>query len=134
MRFEALNKLWENVRESSHDFRASTEVFPTIDTEKMSVTLDLRAKGAETGLTTRPVPAARALDETEQRIVGRIEEEKAASYQLLEDQFQTFEGRLRNLDFEGQFGMIRQANASSLSDFKVRWRAAWTSCTAFAAT
>ena len=118
MRFEALNNLWETVRESSHDFRASTEVFPAIDTEKMSVTLDLRAKGAEAGLANRPAPAARALDEVEQRIVGRIEEEKAASYQLLEDQFQTFEGRLRNLDFEGQFGMIRQANASSLSDFK----------------
>lgn len=118
VRFEALNRLWESVRESSHDFRASTEVFPAIDTEKISVTLDLRARGAESGALNRPVPAARALDDVEQRIVGRIEEEKAAAYQLLEDQFQTFEGRLRNLDFEGQFGLIRQANASSLSDFK----------------
>lgn len=118
MRFEALNKLWENVRESNHDFRASTEVFPAIDTEKMSATLDIRAKGAENGGLDRPASAARSFDEVEQRIVGRIEEEKATSYQLLEDQFQTFEGRLRNLDFEGQFGMIRQANASSLSDFK----------------
>ncbi|MGO6982524.1 hypothetical protein [Rhizobium leguminosarum] len=118
MRFEALNRLWESVRESSHDFRASTDIFPVIDIEKMSSTLELREKGAENGKLNRPAPTAASLDEVEQRVVGRIEEEKATSYQILEDQFQTFEGRLRNLDFEGQFGLIRQANASSVSDFK----------------
>ncbi|EJB02323.1 hypothetical protein Rleg9DRAFT_7359 [Rhizobium leguminosarum bv. trifolii WSM597] len=118
MRFEALNRLWESVRESSHDFRASTDIFPLIDIEKMGSTLDLRERGHENGKLNRPVPSAASLDEVEQRIVGRIEEEKASSYQILEDQFQTFEGRLRNLDFEGQFGLIRQANASTLSDFK----------------
>ncbi|TBB57032.1 hypothetical protein ELH42_37800 [Rhizobium ruizarguesonis] len=118
MRFEALNKLWNNVRESSHDFRASTEIFPALDTEKLAQTLEVREKGAENGAASRPAASAQSLDEIEQRIAGRVEQEKAASYQILEDQFQTFEGRLRNLDFEGQFGLIRQANASSLSDFK----------------
>ncbi|TBF26332.1 hypothetical protein ELG88_28525 (plasmid) [Rhizobium leguminosarum] len=118
MGFEALNRLWEGVRESSHDFRASTDIFPSLDIDKTSSTLDLRAKGAENGKLNRPAPNAASPDEVEQRTVSRIEEEKAASYQVLEDQFQTFEGRLRNLDFEGQFGLIRQANASSVSDFK----------------
>ncbi|MFC5757951.1 hypothetical protein [Rhizobium sp. GCM10022189] len=118
MRFEALNKLWNNVRESSHDFRASTEIFPALDMEKLAQTLEVREKGAENGASNRPAASAQSLDEIEQRIVGRVEQEKASAYQILEDQFQTFEGRLRNLDFEGQFGLIRQANASSLSDFK----------------
>ncbi|MDE1994830.1 MAG: hypothetical protein KGI75_20175 [Rhizobiaceae bacterium] len=118
MRFEALNRLWETVHETSHDFRASTDVFPIVDTEKLSVSLNLREKGGASGRSNRPVPSAQSLDETEQGIVAWVEEEKKASYQVLEDQFQTFDGRLRNLDFEGQFGMIRQANASSLSDFK----------------
>jgi hypothetical protein len=116
--FEALNKLWTSVRESSHDFRASTEIFASLDTDKLVQTLEVREKGAENGKANRPAPSAQSLDEVEQRIVGRIEQEKASAYQVLEDQFQTFDGRLRNLDFEGQFGLIRQANASSLSDFK----------------
>jgi len=116
--FEALNKLWSGVRESSHDFRASTEIFPQIDRDKLVQTLNVLEKGEANGRANRPATAAQSLDEVEQRVVGRIEQEKASAYQVLEDQFQTFEGRLRNLDFEGQFGLIRQANASSLSDFK----------------
>ncbi len=118
MPFEALNKLWTSVRESSHDFRASTEIFPSLDTDKLVQTLEVREKGTENGRANRPAPSAQSLDEVEQRIVGRIEQEKASAYQVLEDQSQTFDGRLRNLDFEGQFGLIRQANAASLSDFK----------------
>ncbi|NTG48744.1 hypothetical protein G6M04_15275 [Agrobacterium rhizogenes] len=118
MRFEALNRLWETVRETSHDFRASTDVFPVVDVEKLSTTLSLKEKGATTGRLNRPGPSAQSLDETEQNVVAWIETEKKSSHQVLEDQFQTFDSRLRNLDFEGQFGLIRQANASSISDFK----------------
>ena len=118
MRFEALNRLWDNVRETSHDFRASTDVFPVVDIEKLGSTLDLKEKGAAAGRQNRPAPDAQSFDETEQRLVAWVEAEKKSSYQILEDQFQTFDSRLRNLDFEGQFGLIRQANASSVSDFK----------------
>ncbi|MFB2563546.1 hypothetical protein [Rhizobium sp. IMFF44] len=118
MRFEALNRLWDSVRETSHDFRASTDVFPVVDIEKLGTTLDLKEKGAAAGRQNWPPPDAQSYDETEQRIVAWVEAEKKSSYQILEDQFQTFDSRLRNLDFEGQFGMIRQANASSVSDFK----------------
>ncbi|WEX74145.1 hypothetical protein PYH37_001530 [Sinorhizobium numidicum] len=117
-RFEALNRLWESIRESNHDFRASTDIFPILDVEKISRSLELHERGTENGAANRPVKSARALDDVEQRIVAKVEEEKKTSYQLLEDQFHTFSDRLRNLDFEGQFGLIRQANASSLSDFK----------------
>lgn len=117
-RFEALNRLWESVRETNHDFRANTDIFPTFDVGKVSRTLELQERGTESGAANRPAKSARSLDEVEQRIVAKVEEEKKTSYQLLEDQFHTFSDRLRNLDFEGQFGMIRQANATSLSDFK----------------
>lgn len=117
-RFEALNRLWNSVRESSHDFRASTDIFPILDTEKVSRSLELEERGAANGSNNKPVKSARALDEVEQQIVAKVEEEKKASYQILEDQFHTFSDRLRNLDFEGQFGLIRQANYTSLADFK----------------
>lgn len=117
-RFDALNRLWNTVRESSHDFRASTDVFPIFETEKVSRSLEVQERGAANGANNRPVKSGRALDEVEQQIVAKVEEEKKVSYQLLEDQFQTFSDRLRSLDFQGQFGLIRQANFSSLADFK----------------
>jgi hypothetical protein len=117
-RFEALNRLWMTVRESNHDFRASTDIFPIFDTQKVSESLDLVGEGAKNGAQNRPVKSARTLDEVEQQIIAKAEEEKKASYQVLEDQFQTFGERLRSLDFEGQFSLIRQASITSLSDFK----------------
>lgn len=117
-RFEALNRLWETVRESNHDFRSTTDVFPIIEVEKVSRTLELVERGAESGSANQPPKAARALDDTEQRIVAKVEAEKKASYQILEDRFDHFSDRLKSLDFQGQFSLIRSANASSLSDFK----------------
>lgn len=117
-RFDALNRLWENVRESSHDFRSTTEIFPPLDREKVASSLELRKYGAERGSDNQPPPSAKAFDEVEQAVIARIEEEKRTSFQVLEDQFETFDERLRNLDFEDQLGLIRQANTTSLSDFK----------------
>jgi hypothetical protein len=118
LRFETLNRLWENVRQSSHDFRASTDIFPTIDLEKLSGTLAVHERAQANGASNKPPQEAQSLDDVEQAIVGRVEDEKKTSFQVLEDQFQTFDGRLQSLDLEGQFGLIQQANASSLSDFK----------------
>lgn len=117
-RFDALNRLWDSARESSHDFRNSTDIFPVFDIEKMSRSLDLQERGAANGTLNKPVKSSRALDEVEQQIASKVEEEKRASYKILEEQFHTFDDRLRNLDFESQFGLIRQANATSLTDFK----------------
>jgi uncharacterized protein YukE len=117
-RFESLNRLWNTVRESSHDFRASIDIFPILDTERVSRSLELAERGAASGSINRPVKSSRALDDVEQQIVAKVEEEKKASYQILEDQYDSFSDRLRSLDFEGQFGLIRQANYTSLADFK----------------
>lgn len=117
-RFEALNRLLKKALEGHHDFKASTDIFPLLDTEKVSSSLELVELGEGNGKANKPPQSARVLDEIEQRVIARVDEEKKTSYQVIEDQFQTFEDRLRNLDFEGQFGLIRQANYTSLSDFK----------------
>lgn len=117
-RFEALNRLWETVRESNHDFRSTTDVFPIFEVEKVSRSLELMERGTESGAANQPPKSARALDDTEQRIVAKVEAEKKVSYQTLEDRFAHFSDRLKSLDFQGQFSLIRSANASSLSDFK----------------
>lgn len=117
-RFDALNRLWEGVRASSHDFRSTTNVFPPLDREKIAVDLELRTQGAARGRQDEPPALSQSLDEVEQSIVTRVEEEKLTAYQVLEDQFQTYDERLRNLDFDDQFSLIRQANTTSLSDFK----------------
>ena len=117
-RFRALNNLWETVREASHDFRASTDIFPSFNVQQASRTLELQEHGAKNGAENRPPKDARGLDDVEQRIVARVEDEKKSSYQTLVDQFNLFSERIRSLDFEGQFSMIRQANASTFSEFK----------------
>ncbi|WP_352874966.1 hypothetical protein [Mesorhizobium sp. M1006] len=119
LRFEALNRLVDTARQSSHDFRASSELFPTLDVEKLTHTMELEKEGAERGAQNLPPKAQKTFDEVALAIVERIESEKKTAHQIVEDQMQTFHDRLTNLDFEGQFGMIRQANASSVSDFVV---------------
>jgi hypothetical protein len=47
--FEALKKLWSGFRESSHDFRASTEIAPQLETDKLSKALNGREKGEGNG-------------------------------------------------------------------------------------
>lgn len=116
--FDALNRLWKTVREPSHDVHPSTDIFPTLDTAKIARDLELEERGAANGSENRPVKSARSLDEIEQQAVSKAEEEKKKSFQVLQDEFHTFSDRLRNLDFDGQFGLIRQANLSSLADFQ----------------
>ncbi|MCD2183664.1 hypothetical protein [Rhizobium sp. GN54] len=117
-RFEALNRLIESVRESSHDFRITTDPFPPLDSEKLAKTMELAKKGADNGTDNKPVPTSKALDDVEVAIVTKVETERDDSYQVLEDQLHTYATRMRNLDFDGHFGRIRQANISSLTDFK----------------
>lgn len=117
-RFEALNRLWETVRESSHDFRATTDIFPILDVESVSRTLELVERGTRSGTENLPVKTAKALDEVEQRIIATVEEEKKKSHQILEDEMERYGERLQGLDFESQFFLIGKSNAETLSDFK----------------
>lgn len=117
-RFEALNRLWETVRQSNHDFRATTDTFPILDPESVSRTLELAERGSQNGADNLPDKTAKAIDDVEQRVVATVEEEKKKSHQVLEDEMQRYSERLRGLDFAGQFLMIRKSNAVTLSDFK----------------
>lgn len=117
-RFEQLNRLFESVRDSNHDFRVTTSPFPPLDPEKLARTLELAKKGAERGGEERPIKTSRDLDDVEKTVVERVEAERDEAYQTMEDQFHTFSTRMRNLDFDGHFSRIRQANLSSITDFQ----------------
>ncbi len=116
--FEALNRLWETVRQSNHDFRATTDIFPILEPAKVSRTLELAERGSKNGEANLPVKTAKALDDVEQRIISTVEEEKKTSHQILEDEMQRYSERLQGLDFAGQFLMIRKSNAVTLTDYK----------------
>lgn len=122
MRFEALNRLWQSVNSSSHDFRASTEVFPNLDLERVANDLELVKRAKERGAANQPPANSVPLDEVELRVVERVEEEKKKSHQTLEDQIQTFGERLTNLDFDGQFVMIKQAGVTTVTDYTAEWQ------------
>ncbi|AZO16068.1 MAG: hypothetical protein E5V95_05505 [Mesorhizobium sp.] len=117
-KFEKLNRLRESLRESNHDFRASTQLFSSLDVAKIDRDMDLAGRGKERGESNQPPKNAKNLDDVEHAIIERVEDEKKASYHTLEDSLQLLGGRLAGLDFEEQFGLIRQANAASVSDFK----------------
>lgn len=93
-RFEALNRLIDSVRESSHDFRITTDPFPPLDPEKLAKTLELAKKGAENGEVDKPAQSSKALDDVEKAIVNRVETERDDSYQILEDQLHTYATRM----------------------------------------
>lgn len=117
MRFEALNKLWERARRSNHDFRASTQIFPSLDPGRIARDMELVRLAEERGHQDEPPSEVTGLDEVELAVIERIETDKKEAHQLFEDQLQTFSERLTNLDFDGQFGMIRQANLTTVTDY-----------------
>lgn len=50
---------------------ASTDIFPQLDTEKLSRSLELVEIGEANGKENKPPKSARVLDEVEQRVVAR---------------------------------------------------------------
>lgn len=118
VKFEALEKLRERLRESNHDFRGGTEIFSSLNIDKVARDLDLVAAGKRRGESNQPAKASRNPDDLEHTVIELVEEEKRKSHQTIEDQLQSFSGRLGSLEFEEQFSAIRQANASGLADFK----------------
>ncbi|MER9675023.1 hypothetical protein [Mesorhizobium sp. M0208] len=117
-KFEKLNKLRDSLRESNHDFRASTQLFNSLNPAKIDGDLDVINRGKQRGEVNQPPKTAKNLDDVEHAIVERVEDEKKAAHHTLEDNLQLLGGRLAGLDFEEQFGLIRQTNAASVSDFK----------------
>ena len=117
-RFDALDRLWQSARESHHDFRPTTDLFPVLDVERMARDLDLEAEGRKRGQQDQPPPETSSFDTVELAVVERIESEQAKAVHSLEDTLDTFSSRLASLDFEEQFGLVRQARDASLSEFK----------------
>lgn len=118
MTFEALNRLREKVRESHHDFKVGTEIFPNFDVDRVARDLSLEDIGRRRGKENQPSKLSKAPDDIEHTIIEKIESEKKTAHHTLEDTLQLYVGRLANLNFEEQFGLIRQTNASSVSNFK----------------
>ncbi|WP_373413870.1 hypothetical protein [Ensifer aridi] len=116
--FAGLNRLLGDLRESNHDFKATTEIFPPLDVEKVAKELRLATLAEERGKQDLPLSTAKDRDDVEIDVINRIEEAKATAYHNLEDHLQLFKGRLSGLDFQGQFSNIEKVNSASLSDFK----------------
>lgn len=117
-RFDSLNKLFESVRESNHDFRVTTDPFPPLDVEKMERTMELEEKGKRNGGTNSPPEDSRDLDEVERFITERMDSLRDEAYQVLEGHLNNHGTRLRNLDFDGHFSRIQVVNNASVDDFR----------------
>ncbi|KQV83535.1 hypothetical protein [Rhizobium sp. Root1220] len=117
-KFEALNNLYNSLRESSHDFRITTDPFPPFDADKLAKSMEIERKAGENGKANVPAPAALDFDDVERAIIDRVESQRGDSFQILEDQLHTYATRLRNLDFDGHFGQIEMTNHSSVEDFQ----------------
>lgn len=116
--FSGFNRLLEKVREASHEFVVTTEIFPNLDVERIARDMNLAEEGKTRGALDQPPKSSKSLDDIELAIVGKVQDVKITAYNNLEDQLQLFAGRLGGLDFEGQFSDIHKANSEGVSDFK----------------
>jgi hypothetical protein len=118
MQNPALGRLINGLKREPHDYRASLEVFPALNLDKLASEMALAAMGAERGSREEPASDGIAFDDVENRIVERIEAEKNAAHGLLLDELRIYKERLTSLDFEGRFGTIRQAAPAAVSEFR----------------
>jgi hypothetical protein len=114
----ALSRLVNGLKREQHDYRVSLDVFPALNTDKLTKDLDLAKAGAERGAREEPGSDTQAFDDIENTIVERIEAEKNAAHGTLLDEVRTYKERLTGLDFEGRFGAIRQAAPAAVSEFR----------------
>ena len=114
----ALSRLVNGLKREPHDYRASLEVFPALNIDKLAADMRLAKIGAERGAKEEPASSTVALDDVETRIVERVESEKNAAHGSLLDELRTYKERLAGLDFEGRFGTIRQAAPAAVGEFR----------------
>jgi hypothetical protein len=114
----ALSRLVNGLKREQHDYRASLDVFPVLNTDKLAGDLRLAKNGAERGACEEPASDTIALDDIENAIVERVEAEKNAAHSTMLDEIRTYKERLTGLDFEGRFGTIRQAAPAAVSEFR----------------
>lgn len=114
----ALARLVGGLRREQHDYRATLEVFPTLNVAKLAADLAVGKLGAQRGAAEEPSSDSAAFDEVETRIIERIEAEKNSAHGILLDEFHLYKERLSGLDFEGRFATIRQAAPAAVSEFR----------------
>lgn len=114
----ALARLVNGLKREPHDYRASLDVFPTLNITKVAADLAVSRTGAERGAVEQPGSDTAALDDMENLIVERIEVEKNTAQGVLLDELQLYKERLSSLDFEGRFAAIRQAAPAAVSEFR----------------
>jgi hypothetical protein len=114
----ALGRLVNGLKREQHDYRASLEVFPALNIDKLAADMRLANTGADRGARDEPASSGVAFDDIEIRIVERVEAEKNAAHGTLLDELRTYKERLAGLDFEGRFGTIRQAAPAAVSEFR----------------
>lgn len=116
--FAGLNKLLGSLKDSNHDFKAGTEIFPPLDVEKVAKELKLATIAEERGKQELPQTASRERDDIEIDVINTVESAKSTAYNNLEDHLHLFKERLSGIDFQGQFSSIEKVNSESLADFK----------------
>lgn len=116
--FTGLDRLLSNLRLANHDFKATTEIFPQLDVEKIAKEMELAELGTSRGKENLPTSDAESFDDTELTILERVQDAKTTAFNTLVDQLHLFTDRLNNLDFQRQFSNIEKSNAESLTDFK----------------
>jgi hypothetical protein len=114
----ALSRLVNGLKREQHDYRASLEIFPLLNIDKMAADMGLTRAGAERGAREEPASDSVVLDDVESRIIERVEAEKNGAHSTLLDQMRIYRERLAGLDFEGRFGAIRQAAPAAVSEFR----------------
>ncbi|HML13221.1 MAG TPA: hypothetical protein VK456_07930 [Xanthobacteraceae bacterium] len=114
----ALARLLSGLKREPHDYRASLDVFPSLNIAKLAADLAVGQAGAERGKREEPSSDSAILDDVESRIVERVEAEKNGAHGILLDQLHLYQERLSGLDFEGRFSTIRQAAPAAVSEFR----------------
>lgn len=116
----ALSKLIEIFKTPQHDYKLNTELFGQFDADKVAKELELEKIGAEKGKKNQPTTDSQIPDEIEFKIQERIEAAKSTANEIAENQIQTYNERISNLDFEGHFSELRQAGPLAISDIQAQ--------------
>jgi hypothetical protein len=114
----ALARLVSGLKREQHDYRASLDIFPTLNVAKLAADLRPGKSGAERGAEEQPSCDSAALDDIENRIVEIVEAEKNSAHGVLLDELHVYKERLSGLDFEGRFATIRHAAPAAVSQFR----------------
>ncbi|MBL4746186.1 MAG: hypothetical protein JKY08_07435 [Flavobacteriaceae bacterium] len=111
------SKIFKDLAEASHTFRASTQLFPSINIKKLSKDLAVHTIGKERGEKDLPLSSDKDFDTLELMVIEHFEDENKAAQATFEDEHHIYHTRLASLDFKGEFEKVRKTSATSVADF-----------------